>query len=182
MDDDLILIERFRAGDLGGFEMLVKKYQGKAVNIAYRLNPNVTNAQDIAQEAFIKVYEGLQYFRAESKFSSWFYRIVINCAYDFIRKNKRKLVQLEDCPSSELLYNQESGDCLAKELISWAIQKVPFKYRAALVLRELELLSYEDISVSLGISRGTVESRIFRGRQILKDILERKGVFKDELR
>ena len=80
MDDDLILIERFRAGDLGGFEMLVKKYQGKAVNIAYRLNPNVTNAQDIAQEAFIKVYEGLQYFRAESKFSSWFYRIVINCA------------------------------------------------------------------------------------------------------
>ncbi|MFY9402623.1 MAG: sigma-70 family RNA polymerase sigma factor [Candidatus Omnitrophota bacterium] len=181
MDEDLGYIERFKSGDLEGFEMLVKKYQEKALNIAYSISSNLSNAQDIAQEAFIKIFKGLHFFRAESKFSSWFYRIVVNSAYDFLRKNKYHPVSLEESHFFQFSFVEDNSDPLLKELIGWALSKVPFKYRAALVLREIEGLSYEDVSKALRISIGTVESRIFRGRKILKDILLKKGVLKDAL-
>ncbi|MDD5665609.1 MAG: sigma-70 family RNA polymerase sigma factor [Candidatus Omnitrophica bacterium] len=181
MDEDSGYIARFKSGDLEGFEMLVKKYQGKALNIAYSLTSNLSSAQDVAQEAFIKIYNNLHSFRFESKFSSWFYRIVVNSAYDFLRKNKYQPISMEDPACPELSLIEENPDPLAKELVGWALSKVPFKYRSALILREIEGLSYGDISRSLGVGVGTVESRIFRGRKILKDILLEKGVFKDAL-
>ena len=141
MDEDHILIGRFRSGDLGGFEMLVKKYQNKAVNIAYSLTFNLANAQDIAQDAFLKVYGSLKSFHFESKFSTWFYRVVVNCAYDFLRKNKRNTVQLEDCHPAELVYLKDDSDYLAKELVSQALQKVPFKYRSAVKRHLLQRLA-----------------------------------------
>lgn len=181
MDEDLGYITRFKSKDLGGFEMLVKKYQGRALNIAYSLTSNLSSAQDIAQEVFIKIYNSLQSFRAESKFSSWFYRIVVNSAYDFLRKNKYQPISLEDPACHGLFLIEKNPDPLAKELVEWALSKVPFKYRSALILREIEGLSYGDISKALGIGVGTVESRIFRGRKILKNILLEKGVLKDAL-
>ncbi len=181
MDEDLGYIARFKSGDLEGFEMLVKKYQGKALNIAYSISSNLSSAQDIAQEAFIKIYSSLHSFRAESKFSSWFYRIVVNASYDFLRKNKYQPVSLEDSACHGLSLIEDNPDPLVKELVGWALSKVPFKYRSTLILREIEGLSYGDISMALGVSVGTVESRIFRGRKILKGILMGKGVLKDAL-
>jgi RNA polymerase sigma-70 factor (ECF subfamily) len=181
MDQDLEYINRFKSGDLGGFEMLVKKYQNKALNIAYSFTSNIASAEDIAQEAFIKIYRNLKDFRAESKFSSWLYRIVVNSAYDFLRRNKHENLSLEDPGFEEPVDKRQSEDILAKELVSYALDKVPFAYRSAIILREVEGLSYQEIGKVLKIGIGTVESRIFRARQMLKEILVKKGVIKDEL-
>jgi len=179
MDEDLEYIKRFKEGDLGGFEMLVKKYQNRALNIAYSLALNFSSAQDIAQEAFIKVYNNIALFRAESKFSSWLYRIVVNCSYDYLRKNKHQSIPLDDAIAVKLEYDAKTQDPFAKELVHWALSKIPLEYRSAVVLREIEGLSYEDISRALKIGIGTVESRIFRGRQLLREALLKRGVLKD---
>ena len=102
MEDDLGLIERFKQGALEGFEMLVKKYHNRVINIAYSLAGNVHDAEDIAQETFIKVYHSLNTFKAQAKFSSWLYRITMNTAYDLLRRNKYKTVLMSDNNSSPL--------------------------------------------------------------------------------
>lgn len=181
MDQDLELIERFKSGDLGGFEMLVKKYQNMTVNVACGLVGNLHDADDVAQEAFLKVYHNIDSFRAQSKFSSWLYRITVNCAYDHLRKHKQKAVSLDSFENFDIPDTKESGDILAKELVQAALQRIPYEYRSALVLKELEGLSYQEIAEALKISIGTVESRIFRGRSMLKDILTKKGVLKNEM-
>ncbi len=181
MDEDLVYINRFKSGDLGGFEMLVKKYYNRSLNIANSLVFNVANSQDIVQEAFIKVYNNLSSFRGDSKFFSWLYRVVVNCSYDFLRKNKDKMISLEDPDCPDIACEKDSPDLLAGDLIKAALSKVPFRYRSAVILRDIEGLSYEDIGKALGVGVGTVESRIFRGRQILKDILVKRGVLKNVL-
>jgi len=181
MDPDLELIERFKSGDLGGFEMLVKKYQNKSINLAYSLTQDSSGAQDIAQEAFIKVYENILKFRQESKFSSWLYRIVVNTAYDYLRKNKLLNVSLNDEACPEIIDTKIQEDILAKELVQSSLARIPFVYRSALILKEIEDLSYEEISKTLNVSIGTVESRIYRARQLLKEILIKKGVYKNEM-
>ena len=181
MDQDLELINQFKAGDLGGFEMLVKKYQNRAINIAYALNHNVANAQDIAQEVFLKIYNNIGSFRGQSKFSSWFYRIVVNTSYDFLRRNRNKNISIDDESCPEIADSRKCEDSLAKELVKEVLEKVPFEYRSAIVLKEIEGLSYQEIADTLKISIGTVESRIFRARKMMKDILVKKGVFANEL-
>jgi RNA polymerase sigma-70 factor (ECF subfamily) len=182
MDHDSGFIERFNSGDLEGFKMLVKKYQNTALNIAYSFTLNTTDAQDIAQEAFLKVYHNLKGFRGESKFSSWLYRIVANCAYDFLRKNKRNVISLDELPAyAEISAPENREDPLLKNLFKWALLKIPLEYRSVLVLRELEGLSYQDISRALKINIGTVESRLSRARSALKEVLLKKGVLKNEV-
>jgi len=181
MDQDLELINQFKTGDLGGFEMLVKKYQNKAINIAYSLSRNSANAQDIAQEVFLKIYNNIDDFRFQSKFSSWFYRIVVNTSYDFMRRNKHKHISIDDDSCPELADCKISEDSLAKELVQELLGKIPFEYRSAVVLKDVEGLSYREISEALKISMGTVESRIFRAREIMKSILVKKGVLADEV-
>jgi RNA polymerase sigma-70 factor (ECF subfamily) len=182
MDQDQQFISQFKSGDLGGFEMLVKKYQKTAVDIAYSLTFNLVNAEDIAQEAFIKVYHNLDSFRGESKFSSWFYRIIVNTAYDFLRRSRQALsVSLDDASCPQLSDNNRFEDPLVKETVEAALKKLPFKYRSVIILKEIEGYSYQEIAGLLRISIGTVESRIFRARKMLKDILVRKGVVKYEV-
>jgi len=179
MNEDNKLIQRFKNGELEAFEMLVKKYQNTAINIAYSLIGNRADAEDIAQESFIKVYRNINSFREEAKFSSWLYRIVVNNAYDFLR-HKKDTVALDEIGdiSSGL---KESEDVLTKELIKDALAKIPFEYRSTLTLREIQGLSYEEIAQVLKIGIGTVESRLFRGRTMLKDILIKKGVLENEV-
>ena len=181
MDPDIEFIERFKSGDLGGFEMLVKKYQDKTINLAYSLTSNSATAQDIAQDAFMKAYNNIRNFRYESKFSSWLYRIVVNTAYDYLRRNKLLNTSLSDETCPEVVDTKLKHDVLAKELVHDCLAKIPFVYRSALVLKEIENLSYAEISKALKISIGTVESRIFRARQLFKEILEKKGVRKYEM-
>ena len=114
MDPDIEFIERFKSGDLGGFEMLVKKYQDKTINLAYSLTSNSATAQDIAQDAFMKAYNNIRNFRYESKFSSWLYRIVVNTAYDYLRRNKLLNTSLSDETCPEVVDTKLKHDVLAK--------------------------------------------------------------------
>lgn len=176
MNEDLELINKFKAGQMEGFEMLVRKYRSRLINIANSITGNASDAEDIAQEAFLKIYHNLKGFRNQAKFSSWLYRITLNAAYDHLRKNKHKNTSLDEMDYSRVADNKTSEDILAKETLQKALDKVPFDFRSALVLKEIEGLSYEEISQALKIRLGTVESRIFRARTMLKNLLRRKEI------
>lgn len=181
MREDNELIQRCKEGNLEAFEMLVEKYRNQAVNIAYSLLGCRADGEDVAQESFIKIYRSIGGFKEQSKFSTWLYRIVVNTAYDFLRRKKQPLVSLDDIEYVPSVLPKDTELQGSKELINEALASVPFEYRSVLILREIEGLSYKEISEALKISIGTVESRIFRGRAMLKDFLIKKGVFKNEL-
>ena len=174
MDEDLELINKFKSGHLEGFEMLVKKYHTRVITIANSFVGNTSDAEDIAQETFLKIYHTLESFKAQAKFSSWLYRITVNTAYDHLRKNKHKPLSLDEIDYSAISDNKNREDLVAKEAMQEALNKIPFDFRSALTLKEIEGLSYQEIAEALKITIGTVESRICRARQILKKLLTHK--------
>lgn len=177
MEEDRDLILSFRSGKEEAFDMLVKKYHSRAINIAYSLLSNLADAQDAAQEAFLNIYRKLKDFRMDSSFPTWLYRIVVNSSYDLMRKRKVSHVSLDDIELNLIPAAEDKSDYLKKETVQAALERLPFEYRSAIVLREMEDLSYEEIAKILNINIGTVESRIFRARQMLKEIFLKKGVF-----
>ena len=176
--EDNLYIEQFLAGDIEGFEMLVRKYQNKALNIVYSLIGRDRESEDITQEAFLKVYRGLRFFRQHCQFSTWFYRIVVNLTYDFLRR-RRHLVSNEDILKSSIAGDVNPREALFIEerfrMIQGALEKVPLKFRTALVLKDVEGLSYIEIAKVLRCRIGTVESKIYRARQFLKEELKSGG-------
>ncbi len=187
--EELAVIDRVRGGDADAFETLVLENQKKVYNLALKMTGNENDALDISQEAFIKAYTGLKNFRGESRFSVWLYRLTYNLSIDFIRKNQRNKV-------SSLTYVDDSGDYADYEIpdisyepeselekrelletISKGIGELPEKHREILVMREITGMSYEDISITLGLSEGTVKSRLSRARQGLIVILNKHGTF-----
>jgi len=156
-----------------GFEVLVKRYQNSVLNIAYSLIGNRHQAEDIAQEVFIKVYNSIETFRGLCKISTWLYRITLNSSYDFLRRRKKFIplneygpIQAPHTPGHNSIERKEK-----KELVQKAIDSLPFKYRKVVVLKDIENLSYKDIANVLQCRIGTVESRLFRARKMLKNIL-----------
>jgi len=173
INEDISYIGQFLAGEDKGFEMLVKKYQNRVLNIVYSLIGRDRESEDIMQEVFLKVYHNLGSFRQRSQFSTWLYRIVVNTVYDFLRRRKKSSAE-NDLPENIASSCDPKEALLAKEreaIIQEALKRVPLQYRAALVLKDIEGLSYIEISRILGCSIGTVESKIYRARQSLKDKL-----------
>lgn len=175
MNEEMTCIERFLAGENEGFEILVKKYQNRVLNIVYSLVGQDREAEDIMQEVFLKAYDSLKGFKHKSQFSTWLYRITVNTTYDFLRKRKNlveeafldKIVAFYGRPDDTLLLEEK------EEMVQEALNKVPFKFRTALVLKDIEGLSYKQISEVLECSIGTVESKIYRARMSLKKELLR---------
>ena len=171
-DQDLLIIEDFLLGKEGAFDILVKKYQDRILNIVYSIIGKDLESQDITQEIFLKVYNNLKYFRKKSKFSTWLYRITINTICDFLRK-RRKFFDisyfdkgLASTPEEELMKKED------EEFLINLLSKIPLKYRTAFVLKEIDNLNYKEIAEILHCSIGTVESRIYRARQFLKNLLK----------
>lgn len=179
IDEDILYIEQFLDGQEKGFEMLVRKYQNRVLNIVYSLIGQDRESEDIMQESFMKVYKNLRFFRQSSKFSTWLYRIVVNTAYDFMRGRKIFISNADALemsaafcagPRDLLLTNEKEA------MVQMALGNIPLKFRAAVVLKDIEGLSYIEISRILGCSIGTVESKIYRARQFLKkELLKFKG-------
>ncbi len=167
------LIEQFLAGDEAGFAMLVKRYQNKVLNIVYSLLGQSGEAEDIAQEVFMKVYHGLRSFRKEAQFATWLYRICVNTTYNYIKAHKRFLpleeAQTQDAFPKIAAHSLEAQE--TKELVNKAIAELPFHFRSVLVLKEIEGLSYKEIARTLSCRIGTVESRLFRARELLRKSL-----------
>jgi RNA polymerase sigma-70 factor (ECF subfamily) len=178
INEDLLYIEQFLAGQARGFEMLVRKYQNRVLNILYSLIGQDRESEDIMQESFMKVYHSLRSFRRQSQFSTWLYRIVVNTAYDYMRRRKNPISDegvLEMSagvgagPREALLVQEKEA------MIQKAISNIPLKFRAAVVLKDIEGLSYLEIAEVLRCSIGTVESKIYRARQFLKEELLKFG-------
>lgn len=175
--DDIDLIKRIEDGSRPAFEELVRKYQDKIYNLCCYMLHDPDTARDAAQETFLKAYSRLKDFRGECAFYSWLYRIAVNTCLDENRKSHEVTDSMETTPavedipssgpSAERLYqSKETG-----RAIQAALQKLPEALRAAIVLKEMEGLSYEEIGDTLAISVGTVKSRISRAREELRRLL-----------
>ncbi|MDD1628565.1 MAG: RNA polymerase sigma factor RpoE [Methylococcaceae bacterium] len=181
LDEDLVL--RVQQGDKSAFDFLVIKYQHKIIQLVNRYVKDPSEAQDVAQESFIKAYRALGNFRGDSAFYTWLYRIAINTAKNYLVSRSRRSasyqVDIQDAEAFEnapqlqgmetperLLLNQEIIDT-----IKAAIDKLPEDMRTAIMLREFEGMSYEEIAQAMDCPVGTVRSRIFRAREAIDDKL-----------
>ena len=177
---DLSLVRRVQRGDKGAFDALVLKYQHKLVKLVMRYVRNPAEAEDIAQEAFIKAYRALPQFRGDSAFYTWLYRIAINTAKNAVVSRDRSPIEYDfDRNNTDESYDMQGrmkdpetpeGLVLTDEIrstVNAAIDALPEDLRTAIVLRELEGLSYEEIAAAMDCPVGTVRSRIFRAREAI---------------
>jgi len=180
---DAELVAAILKGEQELFSDLVQRYQGRLVNYLYRLLRNAPEAEDLAQEVFLKLYRALDRYDPSYKFSTWLFRVAQNAAIDQIRKRRLQLVSMDragdgtsgsgtwEFPSSDPspygdLRNTERG-----EAIQEAIDELPWDYRELIVLRHFGELSYDEIATLKDMPLGTVKNKLFRGRQMMKDKL-----------
>jgi RNA polymerase sigma-70 factor (ECF subfamily) len=176
---DLALVERVQRGDRAAFDVLVLRYQHKVLKLIMRYVRNAAEAEDVAQEAFIKAYRALPAFRGDSAFYTWLYRIAINTAKNALVSSKRRPVDYDlDLQNPEQydlharLKESETPEGLLltdeiRETVNAAIASLPEDLRTAIVLREIDGMSYEEIAAAMDCPVGTVRSRIFRAREAI---------------
>ena len=182
---DQALVERAQAGDKRAFEQLVGKYQRKLGRLLSRFIRDPAEVEDVTQEAFIKAYRALPSFRGESAFYTWLYRIGINTAKNFLVSQGRRAPTTTDFDSEEaetfedgdqlrdintperLLMTRQIGDT-----VNSAMEALPEELKTAIVLREIEGLSYDEIATIMDCPIGTVRSRIFRAREAISEKLK----------
>lgn len=177
---DLSLVRRVQRGERGAYDLLVLKYQHKVVKLVMRYLGDPADAEDVAQEAFIKAYRALPQFRGDSAFYTWLYRIAINTAKNALAARHRNPVTYD----LDVQGNDEAADMIGKlkdpetpeglalteeirTIVNAAIGELPEDLRTAIVLRELEGMSYEEIAAAMDCPVGTVRSRIFRAREAI---------------
>jgi len=176
---DQALVERVQQGDKQAFDVLVLKYQNKIIQLIYRYVHDPDEARDVAQEAFIKAYKAIGRFRGDSAFYTWIYRIAINTAKNHLVASSRRPpkgdIDAQDAEQYEGAmglkeYATPERLLLKDEIqaaIATAIDELPDDLRTAIILRELEGLSYEEIAQTMECPIGTVRSRIFRARDAI---------------
>ena len=182
---DLELVRRVQRGDSAAFDLLVRKYQHRIAALIGRYVHDWSEVQDVAQETFIKAYRALPSFRGDSAFYTWLYRIGINTAKNFLVSQGRRAPTTTDFDSEEaetfedadqlrdnntperLLMTKQIGDT-----VNVAMEALPEELRTAIVLREIEGLSYEEIATIMECPIGTVRSRIFRAREAISEKLK----------
>ncbi len=177
------LIEKSIKGDVESFEKLIVKYNKYVYNIAYRMMGNEEDAKDMAQEALVKAYKSIASFKENAQFSTWLYRITINTCKDELRKNKQRMVSLDE-PITEhstvgdviidpnhnpvIAYEQEE----LKEHIQTALNHLSEDNRSVVILKDILGYSYEEIGAIMDIPIGTVRSKLNRSRTALRGILQ----------
>lgn len=178
-DTDLELVRRVQAGDQTAFNLLVLKYQHRVLKLVGRFVNDAAEAEDVSQEAFLKAYRALASFRGDSAFYTWLYRIAINTAKNALVSQRRRPVDfnldLQDPDQYERQAKLREADTpegvlLTDEIravVEEAMEQLPEDLRTAIVLRELEGLSYEEIAEAMDCPVGTVRSRIFRAREAI---------------
>lgn len=178
---DLSLVRRAKKGDYRAFDLLVLKYQSRVIATAFKYVKERQLAEDIAQEAFIKSYKSINSFREESSFYTWVYRITVNTAKNYLVSSKRRdEVAISDLSQDDSFYPEkldvDSPQEILKaselrDLIFETLSSLGEETRTALSLREFDGLSYEQIAEIVQCPVGTVRSRIFRGREMIEEVV-----------
>lgn len=189
-DEEKNLIKKAQKGDTAAFESLVTAHEGFVYNLALRTLRSGHDAEDAAQEVFIKAWTAIGSFRGDSKFSVWLYRICGNVCTDMLRRRRDELsLTLDDGDGGDTELDVVSSaptpqETLEKKERSEALQRaldsLPEDYRRAIMLREAGGMSYDEIASALNIDIGTVKSRIFRARKKLCEILSADGNFSEK--
>jgi len=169
-DEKLIL--RFQEGDINAYNELVKRYKDRLLNFVFRYFNNVEQAEDVVQDTLIKLYTHASYYKNVAKFSTWIFTIAKNNALTELRKNKRKKTdslwtddgQVIDINSKEESLDSKVQNEIAIDQLNKFLDEIPENFRMAVVLRDFQELSYDEISKILEIPIGTIKSRINRGR------------------
>ncbi|MEG3592448.1 MAG: sigma-70 family RNA polymerase sigma factor [Pseudomonadota bacterium] len=182
---DSNFVKQAREGNKQAYDYLVRKYQFRIIKLVRQYVSTQETAEDIAQEAFVKAYYGLQNFREESKFYTWLYKIAINTAKNHLGKEKKRAreysVLIEEVENSNVVAYVRHSDTPDHEMqateleaaINDALAKMPEELRVAITLRELEGFDYERIAKIMNCPVGTVRSRIFRARESLDEVLKK---------
>ena len=178
------LVSALSQGAEEAYEILIQRYQQPVYNLVCRLMNDPADAPDIVQEVFLKVFRSIAAFRGNSSLKTWIYRIAVNEAYNHRRwfsRHQRQEVALVEEGAQNYAENltdpgrspyEQALDHETRAMVEKALEKLNPKFRAAVVLRDIEDLSYEEVAVVLDVSLGTVKSRILRGREALRKILE----------
>ncbi len=188
------LLKKAKAGDVAAFEELVESYQKKIFNLAYRIVGNPDDAADMVQEALIRIFRSIAKFKEQSSFSTWIYRITTNVCLDELRRRKNKKefsfdqvihgeegdmqrqIKSDDIPPDTAAEREE-----LRSVVNSAINSLPEDQRIVISLRDIQGLSYNEISQVLDCPEGTVKSRINRARNALKNILsDKRELFYEE--
>ncbi|MCR2746911.1 RNA polymerase sigma factor RpoE [Limnobacter parvus] len=191
-DEDLLIVQRVQAGDKLAFNLLVNKYHRRVGRLLTRMVRNQEDIEDVVQETFIKAYRAIGNFRGDSAFYTWIYRIAINTAKNLLVTQGRRPSTLkepndgdnETFEDNAALSNIDTPESLYQtkqigEAVNEAMAALPEELRSAIVMREIDGLSYEEIAAAMDCPIGTVRSRIFRAREAIavriKPLLEPKG-------
>ncbi|MDH3452203.1 MAG: RNA polymerase sigma factor RpoE [Gammaproteobacteria bacterium] len=196
-DIDLELVRRVQRGDKSAFDLLVRKYQHKIAGLVSRY-VSLADVEDVTQEAFIKAYRGLQNFRGDSAFYTWMYRIAVNTAKNYLVATGRRTPdakvdaqEAEQYETGGLLQDEGTPErvLLSSEIertIQATITDLPEELRTAIMLREFEGFSYEEIAATMECPIGTIRSRIFRAREAielsLRPLLDETGMSDEQRR
>jgi RNA polymerase sigma-70 factor (ECF subfamily) len=176
------LIARFQQGDVQAFDILVRRYKDQLLNFVFRFVGNRSDAEDIVQETFLRVYKNKHYYKEIAKFSTWVYTIAGNLAKTELRRRKRhKIFSVSnfvneerdfDIPDKEHGPDRKVDSTIQEDIIQKAIEKLPAKFKEVIILRDIQGFAYEEISQILNIPLGTVKSRVNRGRLRLQEDLK----------
>lgn len=179
-DEELIAL--FQDGNPVAFDVIVGKFKNPLMNFIYRFTSNSAESEDIVQETFVKVFVHKHSYKPIAKFSTWIYTIAANLAKTQLRRNARikffsslpKKYDGEEIEFEDKNYNLDSitDGVMMDEIIQKALDRIPLKYREAVVLRDIQDLPYEEIATITGTNIGTVKSRIYRGRDFLRKYLK----------
>ena len=176
---DILYIEQVLAGKINAFSYLVDRHKDKAYNLAFRICGNHEEAEEIAQDSFLKAYRSLGRFKMKSSFATWLYRIVYNTAISQVRIKKKGILSLEDFPAdaNDFIGSNSSEEEAEKEyrssLLNFALQKINEEERGLISLYYYEDMSIEEISDVTGIGKSNIKVRMFRARQKMLEIIEK---------
>ena len=187
--NDTYYIEQVLEGKINAFSFLVDRHKDKAYNLAFRICGNREEAEEIAQDAFIKAYRSLRNFRNKSSFSTWLFRIVYNTSISLVRSRKKGVLAIEEFPADAVDFlginrnEEEAAEDYRNSLINFALQKISEDDRGLITLYYYDDLDTEEISKVTGINKSGIKVRLFRARKKMADIIakvEQKNVFYHE--
>ena len=174
--DEQHIIHRAKSGDTGAFRLLVTRHMRQAYSVAYGILQDHHEAEEAAQDAFVRAFRFLKRFRENSEFSTWLYRIVVNVSLNRLKKIKKRLRTETDgthtliCAAANDMHTHENSDTI--QHFERVLHDLPTMQRAVVILRHLDGLSTRQVSTILGCSEGTVKTHLFRGLRKLRERLE----------